>query len=57
MNNTDIETPNAGIETLTTCNVIVKETLGDGNSENQIAEPSLISNEIQVWTQILEQKM
>ena len=34
----------------------VQEDLGDNNPENQLAEPSQTSNEIQVWTQILEQK-
>ena len=55
-NNTQIETPNAGNETLTNSNVIVQERSGDGSSENHLTEPSLISNEIQVWTQIFEQK-
>ena len=36
--------------------MIVRENLGDGVPENQQAEPSLISNEIQVWTQMFEQK-
>ena len=34
----------------------VQGNLGDNNSENQLAEPSQTSNEIQVWTHILEQK-
>ena len=34
----------------------VQGDLGDNNSENHLVEPSQTSNEIQVWTQILEQK-
>ena len=37
-------------------NTVVQEDLGENNSENQLTEPSQISNEIQVWTQIMEQK-
>ena len=53
--NTQVETPNAGNETSTNYNVIVQESLGDGNSENQLTATSLISNEIQVRTQTFEQ--
>ena len=56
VNNTQLETPNTGIETLTNINENVQGNLGDNVSENQLAEPSQTSNEIQVWTQILEQK-
>ena len=49
---TQVETPNAGNETLTNLNTVVQESLG----ENQLTEPSQINNEIQVWTQIMEQK-
>ena len=56
VNNTQLESPNAGNETSTNINVNVQENLGDNTSENQLAEPSQTSNEIQVWTQILEQK-
>ena len=55
-NNTQIVTPNQGNETLTNFNVIVQEVLGDGNSEDQLTEPSLISNKTQVWTQMFERK-
>ena len=55
-NNAQVGTPNPGNETLTNFNVDVQEGLGDGNSENQLTEPSLISSEIQVWTQKFEQK-
>ena len=56
VNNTELETPNTGNETLTNLNVNIQEGLGDNISENQLAEPSQTSNEIQVWTQLLEQK-
>ena len=56
VNNTQLETPNTGNETLTNLNENVQGNLGDNASENQLAEPSQTSNEIQVWTQILEQK-
>ena len=53
---TQIETPNAGNETLTNLKTVLQESLGENNSENQLTEPSQISNEIQVWTQIMEQR-
>ena len=56
VNNTQLETPNTGNETLTNLNENVQGNLGDNVPENQLAEPSQTSNEIQVWTQILEQK-
>ena len=56
VNNTQVEAPNTGNETFTNFNVNVQESLGDGNSENQLTEPSQISNEIQLETQIFEQK-
>ena len=56
MNDAQVETPNTGNETLPNFNFNVQEGLGDKNSENQQTEPSQISNEIQVWTQIFEQK-
>ena len=43
-------------ETSTSFNTVVQEDLGENNSENQLSEPSQISTEIQVWTQIKEQK-
>ena len=45
VNNTQLETPNTGNETLTNLNVNVQGNLGDNNSENQLAEPSQTSNE------------
>ena len=56
MRNAQFETPNTGNETLTTSNVNFQEGLGDGSSDNQITEPSFISHEVQVWTQMFEQK-
>ena len=53
---TQVETPNAGKETLTNLNTVVQESLGENNSENQLTEPSQINYEIQVWTQFMEQK-
>ena len=43
-------------ETLTNLKTVVQENLGENNSENHLTEPSQLSNEIQVWTQIMEQK-
>ena len=55
MHNAQFETPNTGNETLTS-NVNFQEGLGDGSSDNQTTEPSFISPEVQVWTQMFEQK-
>ena len=49
-------TPITGIETLTNVNTVIQGDLSENNSENQFTEPSQISNEIQVRTQIMEQK-
>ena len=54
--NTQIETPNAVNETLTNFNTVVQGNLGEKNPENQLIEPSQISNEIQAWIEIFEQK-
>ena len=53
---TQIGTPITGNETLTYVNTVIQRDLGEDNLENQFTEPSQISNEIQVWTQIMEQK-
>ena len=53
VNNTQLKMPNTGNGTLANLNVNVQGDLGDNNSENQLAEPSQTSNEIQVLTQIL----
>ena len=54
--NTRVETPTTGNETLTNFNTVVQESLGKNTPRNQLVEPSQKSNEIQTWTQILEQK-
>ena len=51
-----VETPNPGNATLNYSNVIVQEGLGEKSSINQLTEPSLLNCEIQVGTQIMEQK-
>ena len=51
-----VETSITGNETLTKFNTVVQENLGEKNSENQLTEPSELSNKIQVWTRIMEQK-
>ena len=50
------ETPNTGNITLTNNNVVVQENLGENRFGEQLVEPSQISNEIQAWTEIFEQK-
>ena len=56
LNETQVETPNPGNETSTNSNVNVQEGLGENSSSNQLTELSLLNSEIQVWTQIMEQK-
>ena len=51
-----VETPNTGNITLTNPDTVVQEGLGEGNSREQLVEPSQVSNEIQAWTEIFEQK-
>ena len=51
-----VETPITGNEILTNLNTVVRESLGENNLENQLPQPSQISNEVQVWTRIMEQK-
>ena len=53
---TQVETPITGNGTLTNNNNVVQESLGKNNSENQLIQSTLISNKIQAWTQIMEQK-
>ena len=50
------ETPSTGNITLTNNNVVVQENLGENRLGEQLVEPSQISNEIQAWTEIFEQK-
>ena len=53
---TQIETPKTGNETLVDLNNVVQENLGGNSSENHLTEPSQMNSEMQVWTQIMEQK-
>ena len=53
---TQVGTPITGNETLTNVNNVIQGDLGENNLEDQFTEPSQISNEIQAWTQIMEQK-
>ena len=54
-NNTQIETPSAGNDTLTNSNVIVQESLEDGASKTQLMELSVISIEAKIWSQMFQQ--
>ena len=56
LSETQVETPDPGNMTSTISNVIVQESLDCSNSENQLTEPSRISNKIQVWIQMMEEK-
>ena len=56
MERAQAETPNTGNITLTNNNVVVQENLGENRFGEQLVEPSQISNEIQAWTEIFEQK-
>ena len=42
--------------TLTNSSLVDQENSGPNILENQLTEPSLISNEIQVWTQEMEKR-
>ena len=53
---TQVGTPITGNETLTNVNTVIQGDLGENNLDDQFTEPSQISNEIQAWTQIMEQK-
>ena len=52
----NVETPNPGNITPTNSNSVDQENLGPNILENQLTEPSLISNEIQIWTQEMEKR-
>ena len=52
----NVETPNLGNMTLIDSNLVDQENLGPNILENQLTEPSLINNEIQVWTQEMEKR-
>ena len=51
-----IETPSQGNETLTNVKLQSQESLGETESRPRLVEPSQVSNEIQAWTEIFEQK-
>ena len=53
---TQVGTPITGNETLTNVKTVIQGDLGENNLENSFTEPSQISNQIQAWTQIMEQK-
>ena len=53
---TRVDSSETGNITLTNSNLNVQENLSEPNLENQLREPSQISDEIQVWTQIVERK-
>ena len=56
MSETRVDSSETGNITLTNSNLNVQENLSEPNLENQLREPSQISDEIQVWTQIVERK-
>ena len=51
-----VETPSQGSETLTKVNLQSQESLGEIGLRPRLVEPSQVSNEIQAWTKIFEQK-
>ena len=51
-----IETPSQGNETLTNGNLQSQESLSETDLRHRLVEPSQVSNEIQAWTEIFEQK-
>ena len=53
---TRIDSSESGNIILTNSNLNVQQSLGEPNLENQLREPSQISDEIQVWTQTVERK-
>ena len=53
---TRIDSPERSNLFLTNSNLNTQESLGEPYLENQLREPSQISDEIQVWIQIVEQK-
>ena len=52
----NVETVNPGNMTLTNSNLVDQENLGSNILENQLTEPSLMSNEFQGWTQEMEKR-
>ena len=53
---TRVDSPETGNIILTNSNLNVQDSLAKSYSENQLGEPSQIRNELQIWTQIVEQK-
>ena len=53
---TRVGSPETGNIILTDSNSNFQENLSEFNLENQLREPSQISDEIQVWMQIVERK-
>ena len=51
-----VETPSQGNETLTNVNLQSQESLGGTDLGPRLVEPSQVSNEIQAWIEIFEQK-
>ena len=51
-----IETPSQCNETLTNVNSQSQESLGETDLRPRLVEPSQVSNKIQAWTEIFEQK-
>ena len=51
-----VETPSQGNETLTNVNLQSQESLGGVDLRPSLVESSQVSNEIQAWTEIFEQK-
>ena len=56
MSEAQVETSMQGSETLTNVSTIIQEPLGEDESRSNLIEPSQISNEIQVWTENVEQR-
>ena len=52
-----VDSLETGNMTLTNSNPNVQENLGELNFENQLREPSQISDETQVWTLLVERKI
>ena len=53
---TQVETPNTGNGTLGNLNIEVQDKSGENSLEYHLTESTQISNEIQAWTQIMQQK-
>ena len=53
---TQVETPKTGNTILTNVISESQRNIGQSNAQSQLNEPNLISNEIQVCRQILEEK-